>query len=431
MNNNRSMGQKAALKRELGLLEVALSGVGIILGAGIYALIGKAAGLAGNAVWISFALAALIAVFTGLSYAELSSMFPRASAEYEYTLNAFGRKLAFVIGWLIIWSGVFGTATVALGFAGYFNALFNAPVKITALLLIAVLSFIIFWGIKESAWFAILATLIETAGLVLIIFIGIPYFGSVDYFEMSKGLKGVFEASALVFFAYTGFESIARLSEETKNPEKTIPRGLLLAISLSIVLYVLVSISAVGVVGWEKLASSEAPFADIAFVAIGSNAFVILSIIALFATANTVLMFSLGSSRIIYGMAYSSTLPEILARVHLSRRTPWVAILITSILSMVFVFAGDIEFAANVTNFTLFVTFIVINAALIMLRYKMPALERPYRVPLAIGRFSVLPFFGIVFSIFMLAQLSLNVLVVGIVLALLGLLFSLAMQKQK
>src|SRR3972149_7651489 len=122
------MREKVALKRELGLLEVTLSGVGIILGAGIYAIIGKASGLTGNSLWISFAISALIAIFTGLSYAELSSLFPKASAEYEYTANAFGRRLAFIIGWLVILSGVIGASTVALGFGGYLKALFSTPI---------------------------------------------------------------------------------------------------------------------------------------------------------------------------------------------------------------------------------------------------------------------------------------------------------------
>ncbi len=424
------MSQKVALKRELGLLEVTLSGVGIILGAGIYALIGKAAGLAGNSIWISFALSALIAVFTGLSYAELSSMFPKASAEYEYVTNAFSKKLAFIIGWLIIWSGVFGASTVALGFAGYFNAIFDAPVKISALVLIAALSFLILYGIKESAWFAITATLIEAAGLVLIIFIGLPYLGNVDYFEMPQGLKGVFEASALVFFAYIGFEGIVKLSEETKAPEKTIPRGLMLAILISIILYILVAISAVSVMGWERLSTSEAPFADLAFSVMGRDGFIVLSVIALFATANTVLFMLIAASRITYGMADSFSLPGILAQVHPSRRTPWIAVLSMTALSMVFVFAGDIKFVANVTNFTIFVTFIVVNAALIMLRYTKPELERPFKVPLTIGRLPLLPLLGLAFCIFMLAQLSLQVLAVGMMVTVLGGLFSLVEMKR-
>ncbi len=416
--------KKVALKRELGLLEVTLSGVGIILGAGIYALIGKAAGLAGNSVWLSFALSALVAVFTGLSYAELSSMFPKAGAEYEYVTNAFGKRLAFIIGWLIIWSGVIGASTVALGFGGYFNALFDVPVIIGALFLLASISFILFYGIKESAWFAIVATLIEASGLVFIILIGIPYLGNVDYFNMPLGLKGVFEASALIFFAYMGFEGIVKLSEETKAPEKTIPKGLMLAIFISIVLYILVAVSAVSVLGWERLSSSDAPFADLAFNVLGSKAHVVLSMVALFATANTALMMLLASSRITYGMADSFSLPTVLATLHPSRRTPWVAIFSMIGLSMVFVFAGDIELVANVTNFTLFVTFIVINAALVFLRYSESGLKRPFRVPITVGKLPVLPLFGLASCIFMLLQLNLEVLAIGTMLALLGAFFS-------
>lgn len=418
------MGQKIELKRELGLLEVTLSGVGIILGAGIYVLIGRAAGLAGNSVWISFGFSAIIALFTGLSYAELSSMYPRASAEYEYTANAFGRRLAFIIGWLIILSGVIGAATVSLGFAGYLNELIFIQPVLAALLLLLVLSFILFYGIKESAWFAIVFTLIEAGGLVLIILIGLPFLGNVDYFEMPYGLKGMFEASALIFFAYMGFESIVKLSEETKDPERTIPKGLMLAILISIVLYVSVALSAISVLGWERLSGSDAPFAAVAFIALGNDAFIVLSVIALFATANTALLMLLSSSRMTYGMADSFSLPSVLAKVHPLRRTPWVAVFAVSILSMLFLFAGDIEFVANVTNFTLFLTFIVINGAIILLRYKEPELKRPFRVPLNIGNLPLFPLAGLVFCIFMLVQLEQSVLVIGSILTVIGGLFS-------
>lgn len=419
------MREKVALKRELGLLEVTLAGTGIILGAGIYALIGKASGLAGNSLWLSFAISALIAIFTGLSYAELSSMYTKASAEYEYTAHAFGKRLAFIIGWLIVLSGVIGASTVALGFGGYFKALFNIPIITSAFVLIIALSVLLFRGIKESAWFAIIATLIETAGLLIIIFIGVPYIGKVDYFEMPMGMAGVFQASALVFFAYTGFESIVKLSEETKSPSETIPKGLIYAILISVFLYILVAISAVSVVGWEKLSVSDAPLADIAFSAFGSNAFVLLTIIALFSTANTVLLMMLGSSRIMYGMADSRHLPNILSMVHFSRRTPWTAIIMTSVLSVLFIFAGDITFVANVSNFTLFVTFFVINASMIVLRYKEPEVKRPFRVPFTIGKFPIIALLGMLFSIFMLLQLEAKVIIVGTALVVMGGLLSL------
>ncbi|MDW7728008.1 MAG: amino acid permease [Candidatus Methanoperedens sp.] len=423
------MSQKPGLKRELGLFEVTLSGVGIILGAGIYALIGKAAGLAGNSVWMSFAISAVVALFTGLSYSELSSMFPGAGAEHEYIKNAFGKVTAFIIGWLIILSGIIGASTVALGFGGYFSSLFHTPAIPSAIILIVLLSFVLFLGIKESVFFAILFTIIETAGLLFIIVIGVPHLGNVDYFEMPLGVKGLFEASALVFFAYMGFEGIVKLSEETKNPEKTIPKSLILALLISIFLYVLVALASVSVMGWDELATSEAPLADIAFTALGPDAFVILSVIALFATANTALLMMLASSRITYGMAESSSLPSILARIHHTRRTPSAAIFIIMLLSLMFVFSGDIGLVANITNYTLFVTFIVINATVITLRYKLPELERPFRVPLNIGKFPVLALFGFVFCLFMLTQLGMGAILSGIGLTLIGLLFALMYEK--
>jgi len=142
------------LKRELGLWSTTLCGVGIILGAGIYALVGKAAGIAGDAVWLSFLIASIVASLTGLSYAELSSRFPKAGAEYDYTKNAFGKRIAFIVGWLIFIGGSIAAAAVALGFAGYFAVLFHTPIVLVAILLIIATSYIVYYGIKQSAWLA-------------------------------------------------------------------------------------------------------------------------------------------------------------------------------------------------------------------------------------------------------------------------------------
>lgn len=411
---------RTGLKRDLGLFEVTLSGVGIILGAGIYALIGKAAELAGNSVWIAFALAALIAVFTGLSYAELSSIFPRASAEYEYTNRAFGKRLAFVIGWLIIFSGVIGASTVALGFGGYFEALTGASALPSAVLLILALSIILLWGIKISAWFAIVFTLIETVGLLIVICIGVPHLGSVDYLDMPNGLRGVFEAAALIFFAYMGFEEMVKLSEETRDPERNMPLALMAALAITILLYILVALSVVSVVPPEVLAASAAPFAEVAAEALGPEAFVVLSAIALFATANTVLLMLLAASRIAYGMAESASLPTVLGRVHPGRRTPMVAIVAVMLLSIAFLFSGDIAFVASANDFILFATFVVINASLITLRRKEPELPRPFRVPFAFGWVPVLPVLGILTCLFLIVHLDGAAILLGLGIAVVG-----------
>ena len=163
-----------ALNRTLSLWEVTLCGIGIILGAGIYALIGEGAALAGNAVWLSFAVSALLAGITGLSYAELSSMFPEAGAEYDYAEQAFGRKAAFIAGWLALFAGMLGATTVAIGFGNYFGAFFLIPWFYGTFLIIIASAAILLIGIQQSARIGAIITLIEAAGLVYIIYLGVP-----------------------------------------------------------------------------------------------------------------------------------------------------------------------------------------------------------------------------------------------------------------
>ena len=425
-----SQPEEIRLSRSLGLTEITLSGIGIILGAGIYALIGTAAAGAGNAVWLAFAISAIVALFSALSYAELSSMFPKAGAEYEYTTAAVGGYIAFIVGWLIIFSGIIGAATVALGFGGYFAGLFGTGRIIAAIGLIAILTLILIAGIKESAAVAGIFTLVEAVGLILIIIAGLPRLGSVNYLEMPFGITGVFTAAALVFFAYQGFEEMVKFSEETREPEKTVPKALMIALAVCTLLYILVCISAVSVVGWEGLAGSEAPFAEVATVAWGPWGADVLSVIALFATANTVLLMLLAASRISYGMARSGSLPGPLARVHVTRRTPYLAILVAAIGAVLFLFAGDIGFVANVTNFTIFVTFMIVNLSVILLRYRSPDQKRPFLVPGRIGRMPVLPLLGILTSVFLFLQLTLDIIAIGTLLVIIGGIIALFMGRE-
>src|SRR3989338_9452863 len=165
--------KKYKLKKEIGLFEAILYGVGIILGAGIYALIGKGAGIAGNALWLSFLIGAVIATFTGFSYAELSSMYPKEAAEFVYTKHAFRRKiLPFIVEWIMLFTVTISAATVALGFAGYWSFLFGGNIALIALMLIIAMSLINYFGIKESAKYNDISTIIETFGLVAIIALG-------------------------------------------------------------------------------------------------------------------------------------------------------------------------------------------------------------------------------------------------------------------
>ncbi|MHA1872980.1 MAG: APC family permease [Candidatus Heimdallarchaeaceae archaeon] len=436
----------------MGLWELIFVGVGIILGAGIYVIIGPAAGMAGNALWLSFLIAAVVALFTGLSYAELSSRFPKAGAEYVYIKYAFGERIAFIVSWMMIISGIIATATVALGFAGYLNSFIQIEVIPTSILLIFFMSMILIYGIKESAWFAIICSLIEMFGLLLIIIISIPSWGSVDYFSMPD-FSGLISAAALVFFAFIGFENIVNTAEEVKNPVRNVPRAVILSILITTVIYILVAVSSVSVLGWERLSVSKAPLAEVASASLlGSRSFILLSSIALFATANTVLLVLLGISRLIYGMADSNILPKILGKVHKTRKTPWIAIIFLMVLSMLFVLIGNIKTVANLTNASILLVFLAINSTLIMIRYqgrnklgtdktnrvkakikvKVGAKIKKYKmeagvkhelftVPLSIKWLPVIPVFGAVTCLLLLISIELYIVLISILLIIPGL----------
>jgi len=417
------------LRREIGLFGLTASGVGMILGAGIYALIGKATGVAGNTVWMSFLLGALISSFTGLSYAELSSMIPKAAAEVSYAKEAFkGNLTPFLIGWIIIFTEVVSISTVALGFGGYFYGLFGVPTVLASLVLIILLSILNFVGIEKSSKVNIVFTIIEASGLLLIVALGIPFLGTVNYFEASQGLQGILKASTLIFFAYLGFEDIVNLAEETKNPERNIPKALILSVVITAVLYVLVAVAAVSLADWQELGTSTAPLAYAASKSLGQSAFLTLSVIALFATANTVLILLIVASRMVYGIARDGSLPHSLSK--LSRRgTPWVAILAVMILPCFFVLIGNIGFVAEITNFGTFITFALVNLSAIWLRYKKPEWKRPFKTPLTISKMPLIPLIGLLSCGLMITQFRLDIVALGVLVIFIGIIVKMVLAK--
>lgn len=420
------------LRRRLGLFHTTMYGVGLILGAGIYALIGSAVGEAGNAVWFSFILAAVASVFTGLSYAELSSMYPKAAAEYTYIKNAFKNNfVAFLVGWLTLFVAIISAATIAVGFGGYFAGLFGVPILLAAILVILGVSFVNFLGIRESSSMNIIFTIIEAAGLGLIIWIGFVLFGEthVDYFDAPHGIAGIFSAFTLVFFAYIGFENIANVAEEIRNPKKILPKAIILSVAITAIIYILVSISAIRVLDWQEMGVSIAPLADVVKKALGTQAQFGLSLIALFATTNTVLIMLVSGSRILYGIARDRSLPAIFGAIHQTRKTPWVAVAVIGLLAVVFVFAGDISTIANISVFTIVMVFIAVNFSLIWLRIKNPEVERPFKVPLNVRNFPILPTLGILTPIVGIMQFDAYVILMGLGVVLSGAAFYLIYNK--
>ncbi len=406
---------KPKLKRTLGLFETTMYGVGLILGAGIYVLIGRGAEIAGNSIWLSFVVGAIICAFTGLSYCELTSRFPKESSEYLYTKKAFGSKsFSFLVGWILLLAGSVSATAVALGFGEYFAKLFAMSfslVPIVAGLLIILLSFINFWGIKESAHLNVIFTIVEIGGLLLIIAIGLFHFGSVNYIETPSGIAfanfaPIMAAAALVFFAFLGFDEMPKLVEEVKDGYKTMPKALIYALLISTVLYILVALSAVSVVPWDKL--KEAPLSSVVGTVWGTNGMVLMSVIALFATFNTVLAILIGFSRLLYGMAAEHGLPDALAKIHPLRRTPYISVFSIMVLSLFFLLLGDISVLASVTDLGIFLVFFVTNLSLIALRYKDSKLgvnlSHRFRAPLNISWFPVTALLGLVSVLTLMLQ---------------------------
>ena len=425
------------LKRRVSLFGVTVYGVGNVLGAGIYALIGEVVGITGNLSWLAFVLASITGALTGLSYAELSAMYSKSAAEFVYTEEAFKiRILSFLLGWIIIFSGILSAATVALGFANYLADLIGIPsiilTVIFAALLIVILSLVNFIGIKASTWTNILFTFIEAAGLILIIIIGIPHFGSVNYLELPIGgsFTVIFPAVALIFFAYIGFEDIANIAEEVKNPAKNLPKAIIYSIIITTVLYCLTAISVVSILPYSEIADSPAPLNSVTTAVLGPIGGIIMSFIALFATANTVLIMMIVTSRMMYGMARDKALPEGLSKISPKYRTPALAVLITMILTMIPLFLGDIQDIANATVFGVLITFFMVNLSLIALRRKKPDLERPFKLKPNIGWVPIIALLGCIVCFGLLFTFKLLTVVIQLIIVLCGVVVFYAMKSK-
>jgi APA family basic amino acid/polyamine antiporter len=372
------------LRRTLSLWQVTASGVGIVIGAGIYVLVGEAAKEAGNAIWLAFIVAAAVSALTGLSYAELAGMYPSAGAEFAFAREAFGRFAGFISGWVMIAGNLIGAAAVAIGFGHYVRYFADVDARLAALLLLSGMAVVIAAGLQRSIWLTVALVALQVAGLVLVIVAGWRHVGEQDLLG-GAAAGGVMSAAALVFFAFIGFDEVVTLSEETVDAAKTIPRALLLSLAISTGLYVAVAIAAVSTAGYEALAGSETPLALVIQEDWGGRAPDVIAVIALASTTNTTLLVLTAASRLIYSMASGGYLPALFARVNRRGQAPYAAGLAAFAVSAAFALTSDIGFIASVTDFVVFLTFLVVNGAVMRLRLARPAAERTMRVPMTLG----------------------------------------------
>ncbi|MCF8496606.1 MAG: amino acid permease, partial [Alphaproteobacteria bacterium] len=251
----------AQLKQSLTLVQLIFYGVGTMVGAGIYSIIGAAAGEAGPHLWISFILAGISAFLTVLSYAELASANEKAGAEYQFMKKAFPRwpLISFMAGYLVALNAAATSATVAIAFAGYLNVFFSVSALLTAFLLLAACTAINIAGIRQSTFVSIALICVEVSGLLLLIWAGFTAGDITASFKEAPSWDnsaGIVAATALIFFIYIGFEDVANLSEEAVEPKKNVPRALLISVTITSILYVLVAFAALGLADPEMLARS-------------------------------------------------------------------------------------------------------------------------------------------------------------------------------
>ncbi len=392
------------LQPSLGRWQVLFYGLGSMLGAGIYALVGRAAESMGNAVWLAFLVAMVAALLTGLSYACVGSRYAKAGGAAFVVQHATRSKLlGYIIGIAVMMSGLTSMATGVQAIAENVQKLVGVavPIKLLAISFVAVIGGVIFRGMKESMWLNILCTCIEAAGLLFIIAVGVRYWGGVDYFETPKNallengsssltLSLLLQGAVLMFFSFIGFEDILNVSEEVKNPKRDVPFGLIGAMVIATLLYIAVAITAVSVVPWRELAASKTPLMEVAKRAAPwfSGIDKVYIGITIFAISNTALLNYLMGSRLLYGMSQQKLLPDLLGALHSRRNTPHVAIGILFIIVTALILIGGVKQLAEATVLLLLVVFSFVNVSLVLLKRREQKVTDGFDVPI------IVPFLG-------------------------------------
>jgi APA family basic amino acid/polyamine antiporter len=397
--------QPPVLKREIGLFGATALGIGAIIGSGIFIVTGIVAGIAGPAMIVSVIIAGVIAVFSAMSVAELGAYLPEEGGAYAYAQKLISPFAGFIAGWIWVFSNIFIGAAVSLGFAHYFVTLFpSVPVKIIAMVICLIFIIINYIGLEGSVLFNNILVTAKVLILLFFVAFGLGFFSPGNFTPFAPGgSAGVLGGAALIFFAYTGFARVTIMAEEVKEPEKTIPRSIYLALGISTVLYLVVSIVAVGLAGAPALAQSGSPLADAIGSTRSSGAVLVISLGAMIATASVLLTTIMGISRIIFAMARKNDIPLVLSRIHPRFNTPYHAIWITGAFTITAIILADLALVVAVSTFAMLVFYLIANIAAL----KIPAEHRQYH--------PAVPVIGALSCIGLMAFLNANAWGIGII----------------
>ncbi|MFX3616867.1 MAG: amino acid permease [Sporolactobacillus sp.] len=415
---------KQGLKKSLGAFDLTLLGIGCIIGTGIFVLTGVAAAkFSGPALVISFILAGLACVFAALCYAEFSAAVPVAGSAYTFGYAGLGEIWAWIIGWDLILEYAVGIATVAIGWSGYVvnllkNIGINLPAAITqspftggvinvpAVIIIGLIAWLLISGVRNTSNVNGTIVIIKSAAVILFILLAVWFIKPHNWVPfMPFGFKGVVSGAAYVFFAYIGFDAVSTAAEEARNPQKDMPKGIIYSLLICTVLYIIVSAIMTGVVKYTAFGTPAGSAAPVAYaldqIGIGWGS-IIVSVGAICGITSVLLVLMFGQSRIFFAMARDGLIPRVLGRVSEKHKTPALSTIIVSVLCALTAGFFPIDIVAELTNIGTLFAFIIVCAGVLVLRYKQPNMNRPFKTPW----FPVVPILGILSCAYLITGLQ-------------------------
>ncbi|WP_046180780.1 amino acid transporter [Domibacillus tundrae] len=414
----------SALKKELGAFDLTMLGIGAIIGTGIFVLTGTGALTAGPALIISFVIAALACLFAALCYAEFASTVPVSGSVYTYTYLTLGEFIAFIIGWDLVLEYLLAVSAVSVGWSGYFQSLLagfglHIPTALTAapgtiegtttffnlpaFLIVMLITFLLSIGVKQSKRVNNIMVIIKIAVVLLFIVAAAGYVKPANWEPfMPFGFDGVFAAAALVFFAFIGFDAVASAAEETKNPKRDLPIGILSSLFVCTLLYVTVSAIMTGVVPFMQFEGVAHPV-SLPLQVSGQNWVAgVIDLGAILGMTTVMLVMLYGQTRVMFSMSRDGLMPPILSKVHKKYQTPYVATWFFGLIAGLLGAFISLDELAKLINIGTLSAFILVSVAVIVLRVKQPDLPRAFRTPAV----PLVPILAILFCGFLILQLG-------------------------
>ncbi|WP_370527038.1 amino acid permease [Thermoactinomyces sp. CICC 23799] len=426
ISNALAESQKGGkLKRDLGAFDLTMLGIGAVIGTGIFVLTGAGALKAGPALAVSFVIAAIACAFSALAYAEFASMAPVSGSAYTYSYATLGEIIAWIIGWDLVLEYLFAVSSVSVGWSGYFQSLlggfgihfpdaltaapgavegvttyFNLP----AFLIVMIITFLLSRGITESKRANNIMVIIKVAVVLLFIIVGAFYVKPSNWEPFAPfGFDGIFSAAALVFFAFIGFDAVAAAAEETRNPKRDLPIGLLTSLGICALLYVIVTLVMTGIVPYQEFAKDLSHPISLALQKAEQDWFAgVIDLGAIMGMTTVILVMLYGQTRIFFSMSRDGLLPKAFSWVHPKYKTPYTS---TWIIGTIAAFVGallPLDKLAELVNIGTLFAFTVVSLGVIILRYTQPDLPRPFRCP----GVPVIPAIAIFACLFLISNLA-------------------------